>query len=93
MRCKCGNKLDIVIAARLQTKGCSVLTSSVCAVVVKCNKCGRVMQVPLTVDVSKETRARPQQSKTRKPESIKTQKKNTKKRRKKAIEPEIRYIG
>lgn len=91
MKCKCGNKLDVAIGARLRTKGCSVLTSSVCVVVVKCNKCGAIIQLPLNVGDKKS------QAEKTKPTKLRNKKhKNSRTRhkpRKRIKEPEIRYIG
>ena len=47
MKCKCGNKIDIKLGAKVKCQGCHILTSMTTRITAKCGKCGEVFQVPV----------------------------------------------
>lgn len=47
MKCKCGNNIDVKMAAKVATEGCKVLTSMTTIVTVECSICGEKFQVPI----------------------------------------------
>lgn len=48
MKCKCGNQIDIKMGARLDCRGCKVLTSMTTIITVECLMCGEKFQVPIS---------------------------------------------
>jgi hypothetical protein len=50
MRCQCGNEIDVILGAKLISKGCKVLTAVTVVVTVQCEKCGAVFQLPIKND-------------------------------------------
>ena len=52
MRCKCGNEINIAMAAKVKCTGCVVLPSMTTIATVKCENCGESFQVPVSSDFS-----------------------------------------
>jgi len=50
MKCKCGNPIDVRIAAKVAGKGCKLLTAFTIVATIQCDKCGAIMQVPIQND-------------------------------------------
>lgn len=49
MKCpRCGNHIEVTIGAKLQTRGCKILTSVTTIVTVQCGKCNATFQVPVS---------------------------------------------
>jgi hypothetical protein len=48
MKCKCGNNIDIKMAAKVATEGCKVLTSMTTIATLECSLCGERQQVPIS---------------------------------------------
>jgi hypothetical protein len=47
MKCKCGNEIEIKMAAKVKGIGCRILTAITTVVTAECEKCGAVFQVPI----------------------------------------------
>lgn len=52
MKCKCGNEIEIKMGARVDSKGCKILTAMTVVVTAQCTNCGAVFQVPINNDSS-----------------------------------------
>jgi hypothetical protein len=52
MKCKCGNNINVVIAAKVKCEGCIVLPSMTTIATVKCEKCGESFQIPISSNFS-----------------------------------------
>lgn len=52
MKCKCGNQIDIQMGAKINQKGCKILTSITTIVTAQCEKCGIVFQAPINTNNS-----------------------------------------
>ncbi|MFA4953092.1 MAG: hypothetical protein WC584_02630 [Candidatus Pacearchaeota archaeon] len=48
MKCKCGNDIQIGMAAQVKCKGCKILTSMTTIITAECDKCGAKFQVPIS---------------------------------------------
>ncbi|MBD3253199.1 hypothetical protein GF386_05680 [Candidatus Pacearchaeota archaeon] len=48
MKCKCGNEIDIKMGARVDCRGCRILTSMTTIMTVECSKCKEKFQVPVS---------------------------------------------
>ena len=48
MKCKCGNNIDVKMAAKVACKGCEILTSMTTIMTVECAKCHEKFQVPVS---------------------------------------------
>lgn len=48
MKCKCGNDIQIGMAAQVKYKGCKILTSMTTTITAECDKCGAKFQVPIS---------------------------------------------
>ena len=48
MKCKCGNEIQIAMAAQVKCKGCRLLTSMPTIITAECDKCGTKFQVPIS---------------------------------------------
>jgi hypothetical protein len=48
MKCKCGNQIDVKMAAKVACKGCRVLTSMTTIMTVECFQCREKFQIPVS---------------------------------------------
>jgi hypothetical protein len=49
MKCnKCGNNIDIKMAAKVACQGCKILTSMTTIMTVECAQCGEKFQLPVS---------------------------------------------
>lgn len=48
MKCKCGNQIDVKMAAKLACQGCNALTSMTTIITVECLKCKEKFQIPIS---------------------------------------------
>jgi len=58
MKCVCGNEFGVKLAAKSSCQGCRILTAMTTVLTVQCNKCGKIMQIPVqsksVISVKKE---------------------------------------
>lgn len=48
MKCKCGNEINIRMGAKVDCRGCKILTSMTTIITVECAECGEKFQVPVS---------------------------------------------
>ncbi len=48
MKCKCGNNINVRMAAKVECNGCKMLTSMTTIMTVECNECGEKFQIPIS---------------------------------------------
>jgi hypothetical protein len=48
MKCKCGNEINVKMAAKLACKGGRILTSMTTIISVECEKCREKFQLPIS---------------------------------------------
>ena len=48
MKCKCGNDIQVRIAAQVRCKRCKVLTSMTTIITAECNKYGAKFKIPIS---------------------------------------------
>lgn len=48
MKCKCGQEIDIKMAAKVACNGCKILTSMTTVMTVECASCGEKFQIPIS---------------------------------------------
>ena len=48
MKCKCGNPIDVNMAAKLSCKDCKILTSMTTILTVECSNCREKFQIPIS---------------------------------------------
>ena len=48
MKCKCGQEIDVKMAARVKSAGCKILTSMTTIITVECSNCKEKFQIPIS---------------------------------------------
>jgi len=48
MNCKCGNPINVKMAAKVACQGCKILTSMTTILTVECLSCGEKFQLPVS---------------------------------------------
>jgi len=48
MKCKCGNEINIRMGAKVDCRGCKILTSMTTIITVECSECHEKFQVPVS---------------------------------------------